>query len=170
MSGSAFDLDKFAPPPVRFTFRDRATLEEVEYVVDGDPDIDLVARMLRIEDQLEEDETAVAAAFEGRDLILELVRVRQPDVDELKMSPREILTVFYLLIRGEGVAAAVATSLSRPGAKPTDAETEEEEPVATPETGDDDEGSPPLASVRSSSEQSSSSDDETAGALVTGTA
>lgn len=170
MGGSAFDLDQFAPAPVKFKLLDRTTREKVEYAIDGDPDIDLVARMLRIEDQLEGDDTAVSAALEGRDLILELVKVRRPDVTELKMSPREILSVFYLLIRGEEVAAAVASALSQPAAKPAERGTEEEEPVATPEDDPEGEALPPLASVKSSSERSSSSDGETAGVLVTGTA
>jgi hypothetical protein len=43
---SVFDLDQFAPPPTRFKLGGRV------YVVDGDPDVDVVARMMRIEQKV----------------------------------------------------------------------------------------------------------------------
>lgn len=160
---SAFDLDQFAPPPVRVKLRG------VEYVIDGDPDVELVARMLRIEDALEGD-NPMEAAFEGRDLILELIQARRPDVTEIKVSPREILQTFYLLMRGEGVAAAVGRALSNPDAVAAQPVEGGESAVTTGESGVDAEGSPPLASERSLPGRSSLSDGETDGVLVTGIA
>lgn len=164
---SAFDLDKFAPAPTRFTLRGR------DYQVDGDPDVDTVARMLRIEEKIGGSSTPdemAAALQEGRDVLLELVRERDPEVAELKIGSQQLLVVFSLIVHGPSVADAVAAAI----APPTPAPGEAGKAVATGDapareaTADAD--AAPLASEPSSPESSYGSDGETAGALVTGTA
>lgn len=164
---SAFDLDQFAPPPIRFRLQGR------EYQVSGDPDVDIVARMLRIEDALGESpetDEIVALVREGRDLILEMVQEYEPDVAELKLGSRELLIVFSLISHGPSVAAAVAEAISQHG----DTADGAGEPVATPQTvpgeREPEESADPLASGSLSSGTFSGSDGEKAGLLATGSA
>lgn len=163
----AFDLDQFAPPPVSFKLHDRV------YTINGDVDVDVVARMLRIETAISEadgTEETVEAVREGRELLLEMIREREPDVAELKIGAQALLVTFALILHGSSVAAAVAEAISQP----TRADAATGEPVQTADEGLDEEGrdgeEAPLASDTLSSERSSSSDERESGLLVTGTA
>lgn len=165
---SAFDLDSFAPPPTRFSLGGR------EYTVTGDPDVDVVARMLRVEEKIGgagSDAETIAALEEGRDILLQLIHDRDPDVTSLKIGVKQLLVVFSLIVHGETVAAAVQTVLTQPVtvAEHEDGEAGEAQPGQQLDDAAG-EGGGPLPSERRSSERSSSSDGSPAGALVTGTA
>jgi hypothetical protein len=164
---SAFDLDRFAPPPIVFKLGGRT------YRINGDVDVDVVARMLRIETAItdaESTEETIEAVREGRDLIVELCRDSGEDVADFKIGTQALLILFTRIVHGSSVAAAVAEAIS----PPTQVDPATGEPVATPDDGTG-EGEPgdapaPLASARLSSERSSSSDEFDAGLLATGSA
>jgi len=169
---SAFDLDQFAPAAVDFTLR------KVTYVLDGDPDVDVVARMLRIEDSIREasvgndTDAIVAAVQEGKKLIVELMLAADVDQDlsGLKLNTQQVMTLFALVLHGGSVAAVVAEAISMP----TQEVGEDGEPVITAHSGDDEAGdepnATPLRSASTSHERSSLSEDTAAGLLATGTA
>jgi len=157
MAGDAYDLDAFAPSPVTFKIRD------VEWRVDSDPDVDVVARMLRIENEVQEAEgvdATVAATQEGKRLIQEMVRDFDPaqDTDALKMGAQDVLLVFALIMHGSSVAEAVARAMSSASQDGGEASS----PVATRQDGDDGAGLDgdelPLALGAPLSGRSSSSD------------
>lgn len=176
MGGSAFDLDVFAPVPVSFT----VTENEVKktYQLNGDPDVDVVARMLRIEDAIGESSKQgdvneiVAHVQEGKQLIVELILSADAsqDVSLLDLNTQGVMTLFALVMHGGSVAAAVAEAISRPTLEGA----EGDDPVTTGENGLDADGADadasPLVSARSSSARSSISDESDDGAPVTGTA
>lgn len=164
---SAFDLDEFAPPPIVFKLGGR------EYRINGDVDVDVVARMLRIETAISDadgTEETIAAVREGRDLILELVHDADPSVTELKIGTQALLILFTRIVHGSSVAAAVAEAIAPPAAERSGGGAA----VATPHEGADaaepGDAPDPLASARLSSERSSSSDEFDAGLLATGSA
>jgi hypothetical protein len=173
MPDSPFALERFAPSDVTFTL---AKHPDVTFKVDGDPDVDTIARMYRIEEALQEgadtEAELAAAALEGRDLILEMVLEKDPGfVGPLRMGLNDVLVVFSLILRGSTVAQAVAEAILAPSVVAAS------EPGATPfehqAPGDgegDGEPGGPLASEKRSSERSSSSEPLAAGALATGTA
>lgn len=162
---SSFDLDKFAPAPIRFTYRG------VPRSVFGDPDTDQVARMLRIETQLEEAdgiEETLAVVQEGCDLLNEMVHDFDPGQEPVKLGARALLTVYALILHGSSVAAAVAEAICQPDKAAGD----DREAVTTAGDGTDDgerdADAAPLASASLSSEPSSPSAEHTAGLLATG--
>jgi hypothetical protein len=164
---SAFDLDRFAPPPIVFKLGGRT------YRINGDVDVDVVARMLRIETAItdaESTEETIEAVREGRDLIVELCRDSGEDVADFKIGTQALLILFTRIVHGSSVAAAVAEAIS----PPTQVDPATGEPVATPDDGSSEGGSgdvaAPLASVRLSSGRSSTSDELDAGLLATGSA
>jgi hypothetical protein len=164
---SAFDLDRFAPPDIRFKLDGR------EYVVDGDPDVDVIAKLLRIEEQIRESssESEMAAGLqEGRDLVVEMLRQRDANIGEIRIGMSRLLQVFALIVHGPSVAEAVARAVS-PSALGTG---DGDSAVATAQNAHDEtvrDGDPgPLGSGTSSPASSSSSADATDGRLVIGTA
>lgn len=161
----AFDLDQFAPPPVRFK------LDGHVYTVSGDVDVDRVARMLRVETAIEEAdgiEETVAAVREGRELLLEMIRERDPDVDEISIGSQALLVTFALILHGSSVAAAVAEAISQPQAGGGDGEPGVATADGPAPDGPQDADAAPLASETLSSGQSSGSDARESGLLVTG--
>lgn len=151
----AFDLDRFAPRPTKFTLKGR------EYRVSGDPDVDVVARMLRVEDAIRQSgdsRETVEAVEEGRDLLLEMVQEQDPDVTELKLGTTQLLVVFALIIHGPSVAAAVLAAIANPSLIGES----DDSPVTTPHDGDgeeversEDEDADPLALGQRSPRRSS---------------
>lgn len=165
----AFDLDAFAPRKITFKARG------IEYCVSGDPDVDVVAQMLRIENTMgaaDDVEASVSATQEGKELIVEMILDfdQTQDISKLKVGPQDVALIFALILHGSSVAAAVAQALTNPQAA-TDDETSA---VATADgdlpdaAGDGD--AAPLASASSSSGRSSLSAERDAGPPATGSA
>lgn len=168
----AFASKSFSPAPVRFKLSKHG---DHEFVVDGDPTVDQLDDMLRIEHLVrggaESEQEYAAAAKEGRDLVLALIKERQPDVTELLLGAQELTVVFSLILRGSDVATAVADAILAPPAPV--AQRELSTPLEHDEVESADANGPgersPLASPRSSTERSSSSDEPDAGLPATGT-
>lgn len=167
MAGDAYDLDAFAPRPITFKIRD------VEWRIDSDPDVDVVARMLRIENEIQEAEgidATVASTQEGKQLLLEMIRDFDPGqvTDGLKLGAQDVLLIFALIMHGSSVAEAVARAMS---SSSQDGE-EADSPVATRQDGGSESGlggdELPLALGAPSSERSSSSDVPAGGRPATG--
>lgn len=173
MAGSAFDLDQFAPADVTFAQTRKKVTRT--YRLNGDPDVDVVARMLRIEDAIRDAEgidATVVAIQEAKKLIVELIHDTDDsqDVSELKLNTQDVMTLFALVLHGSSVASVVAQAISQPGQGDDD----DENGVATPGSGHDEEhwdaDATPLVSASTSSERSSTSADIDDGPPVTGTA
>jgi hypothetical protein len=164
---SAFDLDKFAPPPIVFKLGGR------EYRINGDVDVDVVARMLRIETAISDaggTEETIAAVREGRDLILELVHDADPSVTEMKIGTQALMILFTRIVHGSSVAAAVAEAIAPPAPERSGGGAAVATPHEAADEGESDDAADPLASERLSSERSSSSDEFDAGLLAIGSA
>lgn len=170
---SAFDLRNFAPAP-DVTFMLRKHGDHV-FAVDADPDVDDIARMLRIENAIRrgEDGEPEAAMLEGKQMLLQMIQERQPDVTDLRIGGQEIVVIFSLILHGDTVAQAVLDAITQanadePGKEPSSA-------FEHPERGggaanDDDPGDgPPLPSAKHSSAASSSSDERDGSRLAIGT-
>ncbi len=171
------DLESFAPNPY-VEFKLRTTGETYRCL--SDPDVDQVARMLRIEETMHNAETTedmVAAMAEGKQLLVELIQDADPDrdVSGLKVGGTQILAVFNGIMHGESVAQAVMRGIAA------------ETPDAPPDDESDDHGglqpddperfvavegadAAPLVSEKPSPEPSSRSDDhaDTLQAIGTG--
>lgn len=169
MAGSAFDLDQFAPAPVNISVRG------VPFRLNGDPDVDVVARMLRIEDGIRDAEgveATVKAVQEAKLLLIELIHDIDDtqDVSALKLNTQDVMTLFALVLHGSSVAAVVAEAI----AQPSQAVGEDGDAVATPGSGPDETGADadaaPLVSASTSPEPSSLSEETDASLSVTGTA
>lgn len=169
---SAFALENFAPADVRFKLRRH---KDREFVVDGDRTVDEIADMLRIEEALDapaaSDKELLDVAREARDLLLGLIQERDPSVTTLNVSPREIMIVLCLILRGPNVAAIVAETIlgpARPDGEgaPFSAFEHDARDDGEPEDGD----AAPLASANGSPASSSSSDELDAGLPAIGTA
>ena len=164
----AFDLDVFAPRAISFTLRGKG------YAVSGDPDVDVVALMLRIEEQIKDSETVdetVSAVQEGKQLLIEMISEHDPsqDVTAFKVGSQDVLLLFALVMHGSSVAAAVAEAITQA----TPGGSDGENAVTTRENADGEgaeggDGSP-LASVALSSARSSTSDESGDGLPATGT-
>lgn len=163
----AFDLDVFAPAPIRFKLRKR------EYRLGADPDVDVVAKMLRLETAIEEADSAdetVTVVQEAKALLVERMLDFDPsqDLTAFKVSGPDVLLLFALIMHGSSVAAAVAEAItqSTPGGS------DGEGGVITPRNDGDEEvregDEAPLASAALSSERSSISDGSGAGLPATG--
>lgn len=165
-AGDVFNLDTFAPAKTRFT------VKGIDYVVDGDPDVDVVARMLSIEERVRATSRRaelVPILQEARDLVLEMVKREDPAVVELPIGSQEIMLLLARIMHGEDVANTVANALLRPGAldeQADDTRTPEEIAAALEVDGED---GPLSLSASSSSRQSSTSGDGTDGDPATGT-
>lgn len=100
----SFDLRRFAPPAgVTVTLASGQT-----YRFPGDPDTDDVARMLRLEAELD-DAGGVELAdrlAEAKDLVKKMATQADPgqDVDGMRIGSAELVVVFALLMHGETVA------------------------------------------------------------------
>jgi hypothetical protein len=168
-----FDLSKFAPPATtEFKLRNGRV-----YKVSPDPDVDVVARMLRIEGVMrgaEEGEMADALA-EGKQIVCDLIRDEDPDADlaNFKIGPQELLIVMGLMLHGESVAQAVLEAISPPSpdGDPEGASEAGGAPERPHDTDvDEDTGEvSPLPSERRSPERSSVLGDPDAGLRATGT-
>lgn len=164
----AFDLDVFAPRAISFT------REKITYWLSGDPDVDVVAQMLRIEGQVrdsEEVEETVAAVQEGKKLLIQMISRHDPaqDVSGFTVSATDVTLLFALIMHGSSVAAAVAEAITQ--ATPGGADGEGG--VTTPQDADGEReqegGEAPLASAALSSARSSTSDESGDGLPATGT-
>lgn len=171
---SAFDLRNFAPPrDVEFQLRKHP---EQIFVVDADPDVDLVARMLRLENVIRgREEGDIEDAFvEGKKILLALIQERQPEITDIKVGGQEVTVLFSLILHGDTVAQAVleaiteANALDAQQAASSAFEHDGDDEHGEREAGDGDGG--PLLSEKPSSEASSSLAASVAGPLVTGTA
>jgi len=167
---SPFDLRRFAPP-AETTFTLRKHGDHV-FAVDGDPEVDDVAVMLRIENVVRgiDEGDPVEALTEGKALLLRMIQDCQPEVVELKIGPQELVVVFALIVKGPSVAEAVMESITASNA----AEAEALERGPDGEVREDDEGEggapvAPLPSPKRSSGRSSSSGKRAAGLQATGT-
>lgn len=168
----AFDLGRFAPPTgVTVAMRNEKT-----YRFPGDPDVDDVAVMLRLETQIRDAEGADLAdvLIEGKETLKRLILSIDPeqDVDALKVGPEEMLVLFALLVHGSSVAEAVGiaiTAHNTASGESLENETEEEREERLARVAEvDDEDDPLSPSGSSSSEQSSGSDAEEASLPATG--
>lgn len=169
MTVSPFDLRRFAPP-AETTFQLKKHGDQV-FAVDGDPDVDDVARMLRIENVVRgiDEGDSAEALIEGKRLLLRMVQECQPEVTEMRIGPQELIVVFSLIVKGPTVAEAVMASITASNAADELGElpgTDEERDLEAPGGG-----APvaPLPSARLSSEASSSSDAPDGSLLATGT-
>jgi hypothetical protein len=170
MAASPFDLRRFAPPD-ETTFTLRKHGDEV-FAVDGDPDVDDVAQMLRIENVvrgIDEGDSAAALA-EGKALLLRLVRDCRPDVTEMRIGPQELIVIFSLIVKGPSVAEAVMEAITASNLEAAAARTPDGELLDDGAGGDGDAGGAPLPSVKRSSGRSLSSDEQEAGLQAIGTA
>jgi hypothetical protein len=166
-----FDLSRFAPNPL-FEFK----LHGRTYSCTSDPDVDQVARMLRIEQTLQDGGEEMAASMvEGKQLLLDLIRDANPeaDLENFRIGARQLLGIFAAITHGESVAQAVLEAISNLEAEQAAAEA----PEPAGETGDDPDGFTaregaavtPLPSPRRSPEPSSSSDEPDASRQAIGT-
>lgn len=167
-----FDLNRFAgPEDVRFRLRKHG---DHLFVVDADPDVDDVARMLRIENVIrgrEEDADVEAALVEGKQMLLRMIRERDPDFGELRIGSQELIVVFSLIVHGDTVAAAVLEAITAANSRAaggTDSPDRDADQVDADVDREEDET--PLLSERRSSERSSTSDELEVGLPVTGMA
>jgi hypothetical protein len=170
-----FDLSRFAPNPY-FHFKLRSG---AEYRCFADPDVDQVARMLRIESVLNgsEDGDVGEHLKEGKEILADLIRQATPDADlaGFRIGSQEIAVVFAALLHGESVATAVLEAISRddrdepaePGTDDPDALQQDDETGFTAKEGGE---VTPLPSARRSAEPSSASDEPAGSLPATGTA
>jgi hypothetical protein len=153
----AFDMREFAPPrEAMFTLRNGET-----YKVSGDPDVNDVALLLRIEDEIQDKEAGelAVALDEGKATLVALIQACEPDRDltDFRIGPEEMLLVFAYICHGPSVAAAVAAGVSQINAR------DEDEPHEVAEVDD------PIPLERRSSGRSSGSEHDDVGHLATGT-
>lgn len=158
--GSPFDLRRFAPP-AETTFTLRKHGDHV-FAVDGDPEVDDVAVMLRIENVVRgiEEGDPVEALTEGKALLLRMIQDCQPETVELKVGPQELVVLFALIVKGPTVAEAVMKSITASNAAEEEALEHGDDERAPQEDDDESEGGAPvapLASRKRSSKRSSSS-------------
>lgn len=169
-----FDLERFAPNPY-FEFR----LRNETFRCLADPDVDQVARMLRIEQTIQTPGSEMADAMvEGKQLLIELIQDATPDADlsEFKIGGQQLLAIFAGIMYGESVAQAVMEGIAAetPDAAPEDGsgapgglQHDDRARYAEGEGVDDDAAPLPLA--KPSPEQSSISDDRAGTRQVIGT-
>lgn len=166
MAPEAFDLSRFSPPTgVTVAFRNGGS-----YRFPGDPDVDDVAVMLRLEGDINDKAgPGLADALqEGKETLRRLILSADPsqDVSGLKVGPEEMLVVFALLVHGSTVAEAVGAAITAHNLEggeshePGDADDERAAEVGA-------EG-PLSRSESSSSERSSGSDADEASLQATG--
>lgn len=163
MAPAAFDLDSFAPPPVVFKLRG------IDYRLPGDPDVEIVAQMLRIEEKIRDSEAVedtAAAVREGKELLLKLALDYDVDQDitDLTLGTTQVLTLFSLILHGGSVAAVVARALTAPDSDLG----EDTDGVTTRGDGVGEGDSAPLVSASALSARSSLSDDTGDGHRDTG--
>jgi hypothetical protein len=162
---SPYDLDSLLPPDVEFRLGGRV------YRIPADPPVETVALMLQLEERIqtaEERSELVSALREARDLLVELVRERDPSVDTLpieRIGVGGILTVFALISGGPTVADGVVEALT--GGLDMD-EVSEEEHGSVERKGKGADAGPPSRSARRSSGRSSRLAVATAGRPSTG--
>jgi hypothetical protein len=170
-----FDLSRFAPNPL-FTFKLR---NGETYSCSADPDVDEVARMLRIESVLNGGEEGDVGEHlrEAKEILVALIKQVTPDRElaGFTIGSQEIAVVFAALLHGESVAEAVLEAISgHTGDEP--AEGEPGDPDALQQDDNDgfaaEEGAgvTPLASAKRSPEPSSASDEHDDSLRATGTA
>jgi hypothetical protein len=175
--GSPFDLRRFAPPAeTTFTLRKHG---DFVFRVDGDPEVDDVAVMLRIENVVRgiEEGNAAEALTEGKQLLLRMVRECQPDVEEIKVGPQELIILFALIVKGPTVAEAVMESITASNLAEAEALELGDDDERAAKEDDGSEGGADVAplpsrtrsSRRSSSSPGRSSSEGTAGLPATGT-
>lgn len=138
--------------------------------IKADPDVEVVATMLRIRDALRGDEDGrefVAALTEGRDLLIDLledVAQEQPvDRDNFRIGATQLLAIYTRMIGGEAgqdMADLVTSMISLAAAATMGEDLSEEEQEALAE-GDAD--AAPLPSASSSSRRRSRSAGSTNG-------
>jgi hypothetical protein len=175
MPSSPFSIDRFAPADATFKLTKHG---DHVFTVDGDPDVDVVARMFRIEESLQssapEGDTSLGdAAIEGRQLLLELIQEKDPDfAGPLKVGLSELLVIFSLILRGTSVADAVADAILRlnPASGTTDDSRVFEQELDGDEPGREDGDGGPLASASGSPARSSVSATVADGLPAIGTA
>jgi hypothetical protein len=156
--GSPFDLRRFAPPAVTTFTLTRGG--DTVYAVPGDPEVDDVATMLRIENVVRgiEEGDAVEALTEGKALLLRMVQECQPEVESIKVGPQELIVLFALIVKGPTVAEAVMESITASNAAEQEAlEADEAEPSDVVDEGEGGATVAPLPSRKRSSRRSSSS-------------
>jgi hypothetical protein len=167
----AFDLNRFAgPEDVAFKLRKHG---DHEFVVEADPDVDDVARMLRIENVVRgrEEGEIEAALVEGKQLLLRMIRQRDPDFSELRIGSQELVVVFSLIVHGDTVAAAVLEAITAANARTPAGEDDKRKEGTDQEIElGEREGGSPLRSEKPSSDPSSSSVESDAGRQAIGTA
>lgn len=173
MTGDAFDLKRFAPPTgVTVEFRDGQTFR-----FPGDPDVDDVAIMLRLEQEIqgESGDDLAATLTEGKATLKRLILEADPSQDpsRLKVGPEEMLVVVALLVHGATVAEAVGIAITAYNEKagesqdpPPENETDDERDQRLAREAED--RGPLSRSESGSSERSSGSDAEETSLLATG--
>ena len=162
-----FDLRRFAPPTgVTVEFRDGA-----KFRFPGDADVDDVAIMLRLEEEINALSGVELAKVlvEGKETLKRMILAADPaqDVSVLKVGPEEMLVIFALLVHGSTVAEAVGVAITAhntDNGESLDGDTDEEHDEAA---GVGDPG-PLSVSESSSPERSSGSDAAVASAPATG--
>jgi len=142
-----------------------------------DPEVDDVAVMLRIENVVRgiDEGDPVEALTEGKALLLRMVHECQPEVEDLKVGPQELIVLFALFVKGPTVAEAVMESITASNAAEAEALADCDEEASEPaDEGEGGADAAPLPSRKRSPKRSSRSASrsisaDTAGLPATGT-
>lgn len=127
-SSQAYDLRRFKPPPIRFVLDDPDRPDNPdgrEYAITGDPDIDLMAEILHLDNLLrgqtqdlddlsDEDENReiATAIVRAKEIVLGLIQQQDPTVTSIRIGVGQILSLFALLHGGETAAEGLARTLT----------------------------------------------------------
>lgn len=111
-AAGTFDMRRFAPPTgVTVAFRNGTSFR-----LPGDPDVDDVAIMLRLETEINEKNGVELGSVltEGKETLKRLILTADPeqDVSKLRVGPEEMLVIFALLVHGSTVAEAVGVAIT----------------------------------------------------------
>lgn len=148
------------------------TLRDQEWRISSDPDVEVVATMLRLEREIRalDDADTATSIVDAKELILDLLEdlpQKQPvDRAHFRIGVGEILTLFALISGGESVADMVAEGITAGMSTAREAGEFSEEELAAAAAGDED--AAPLASRSHSSGRSSGSGESTSGRLAGG--
>lgn len=110
-----FSTRAFRAPDIEFQLaQDEGTdLDEHVYRIPGDPDVDVLGTILELQESFgsgDNRETS-RAIVEGKALLLDLIRQRQPEVEAIQIGVGELMAIFILITGGRTAAEEVAAAL-----------------------------------------------------------
>jgi hypothetical protein len=116
--------------------RERAIKIDNElYVVDSNPDVDLIGTLVEIEETLSKAEPGiptVKAAQRGKHILISLLREWNPGMPEnISMNPDEVYMLCTFITQGKGAAETVREALTAAAAL-AEVEVDEESEVSAP--------------------------------------